>query len=1416
MLPARFVRHTTASPSYVCLHCRLRTQRRHRHGPTAFDTEHTIGPHIFTDQSSWNELEEVRAGQKDRSGVEGEKVWGHSDGSVDFDGHVISAAESGGRENGSDAGRGVGDGVGRPRIRYRWDRAHTALDATVRTHSSEHVHLDSARSQTSASRQAGDAVPEVQTGILPVARKIKSHRPVINIRKQRVRDPLGLESDAETLPTANTLNNPHQRVLYVGSDELGVEASTNEGVTVKVTDGGGKPSNEWDRVKLMSTDEVEEGFNGVIARSVSAAAADAATRLAESDISVTAVDGRHHAALSAFASDVRRRMNVRERHAETLLPPGTFANLTDNTSSASESRHQVSIWEQKASSRPLISKYIHKQEDFNRATRRRTYHTRACQLQQQAALAGSSEPPSPLLTTFNGKRSQQQTSLSPKKRESPRGIRAQLHRWQEEHGHELLLQDQADLPDDPDTGETANNLTRLPDPAKALRRSQAEQEEDEREAMAHFMQSTPPDEQGAPETHVKFLRMGDLVELERVHSDSPGTLAVYVRLIGQVAQFITMHGKWIHMLEKQVQYSIPGWVSEDMVKPIIPYLPKPEEVQADIEALIEEAGMKDMSVPRHVSAPLVSKMVQFDTEAKEIYRKHASTLDNAHNILAHETDLRYGSLVSAATTLLRTSADQLPVTALFAVRQALSRAGFAFNIDRRSHRITGYLQIRSKEQFRMVESVRSWLHEWQDDLATTSTMTERQKRAHRTRRGASYVYSFLAKARDIVQESRKDRQPTPYGNVGPSQIRLPITPEQDCVKVRSEQVFTEAETELVRFVEAWCMSNMFLGLPRLEALPPLLLQALGLYPDYALNHSTGTTFLQEIGTILPYENRVRFDPHLLLPSSQHSKPLQNLMQSLMDMSKKKVEFRDAMEGLRHDWGDLPVYCIDAASAHEIDDGISIEPAALSNRGFGGEVTEWWVRIHIANPTAFFARDHPLAKMARHMGESIYMPERAYMMLPRWTTQGHFSLAKNRPCLTFSARMDADGRTLERDIRSGVIRNVMRLTPDEVAELLDVEGKRGKTGEDVLLTVGGEPPPERPRRSQVGEVKAKQVKELETLLRLAEKRQEIRKKAGGLFFDLHGPEINVWQSAQPGLAWDHPFRKGWRRVEGDPVIQMRTRGLTNWFAPANNAIDTLVREMMLLACEVSAQWCAERQIPGIFRGSVKRPGKMDSDVFFRSVLAPAAAKHGGEYPMHLGVKYLETFGSTVLSTTPFKHRILGMNHYGKVTSPLRRYGDMIAHWQIEAALREEARLGRSLITPSPTPVDPESRGFLPFSNNVLSTILVGLQPRESIISKAKHYAEAFWLCQLLFRAHHFGEVRLPFEKIHVWLSAANDASWFQYVSCVIVELNVHGVLRRERGLEMKLGDVWEAEIEEVDVFRRVTKLRPVRVVERPEN
>lgn len=92
-------------------------------------------------------------------------------------------------------------------------------------------------------------------------------------------------------------------------------------------------------------------------------------------------------------------------------------------------------------------------------------------------------------------------------------IRAQLKRWDDEHGHEKTL-DFSEGADVNEKGEASNNFTRLGD-IDNFRRPE-ETEENQRDDLGHIAQARA-DELDDYDPQHRFLRKGDLVELECVN-----------------------------------------------------------------------------------------------------------------------------------------------------------------------------------------------------------------------------------------------------------------------------------------------------------------------------------------------------------------------------------------------------------------------------------------------------------------------------------------------------------------------------------------------------------------------------------------------------------------------------------------------------------------------------------------------------------------------------------------------------------------------------------------------------------------------------------------------------------------------------------------------------------------------------------
>jgi exoribonuclease II len=97
---------------------------------------------------------------------------------------------------------------------------------------------------------------------------------------------------------------------------------------------------------------------------------------------------------------------------------------------------------------------------------------------------------------------------------------------------------------------------------------------------------------------------------------------------------------------------------------------------------------------------------------------------------------------------------------------------------------------------------------------------------------------------------------------------------------------------------------------------------------------------------------------------------------------------------------------------------------------------------------------------------------------------------------------------------------------------------------------------------------------------------------------------------------------------------------------------LVRELMLLAGEAVARWAFERKLPFPYYG---QEAPADS----------GAAAQGEGLSAQFARRRLMRAG--MWGPSPSAHRGLGLPFYAQVTSPLRRYQDLLGHMQIRAAL-----------------------------------------------------------------------------------------------------------------------------------------------------
>lgn len=823
-------------------------------------------------------------------------------------------------------------------------------------------------------------------------------------------------------------------------------------------------------------------------------------------------------------------------------------------------------------------------------------------------------------------------------------------------------------------------------------------------------------------SHRKCAQSGRRKPLTSSRSEGNLVFAIYVRSVQKQQQFYTQRGKWRIGFHKDLDYVIKGFLPPDSVEPLLPYFPAAAaqlsmEMQSNIEG----------GVPRTLGAPLLEEVASFSMQAMDFYRENTERLDALHELVANEEDTEEYTIEELACKALDMNKSELNDVILFAVHRAASRCSFVIQDDRSSVFTDHYL-VQPRRVARTIEMVNRWVHQHQDMLIRSAMGKE-------TPGFASHpIEAFLAKCRRLINASRKVRSPTKMANVGPTSHRyVPGKDGKDRVfRETMLDSFNKFDKIIIEYLQLWCIPPRRMTLSALRSTGSHIMRATGMYNGVEVTAASVPLFLQELGVLYPWENVRLLDLALRLPGHGISRRSDEQWEEVQQESKRLASegFVDSMKDMRTDWGDLPIYCVDDVNAQEIDDGVSLEPVP-------SEDGVYWIRVHVANPSAFISHDNIIMQYAASRNQTVYTPDRTYPMLPTSMTQSQFSLAPGRPTLTFSAKMNRQGDVLETDIRNGTARNVVYITHAQLRSLFEPVPENPPP-----LTVGGTFTATNPREGIMQETLTPEDSSTFTTLRdLILSFREHRLKNGAIEFP-NSPDTSV--SVSTGLTPIKPYRldhipRG-RFILGDPIIQLRPQDLNPHEVP-DMSKRYLVSLLMNLACWVSGKWCAERGIPVIYDGTMYHPE-------YRALTNQNISNYGGNEWLRLAAP------KGVSSSSPLHHAPLGLDAYVKSTSPLRRYSDLLAHYQIEAALRYEAENNTRLTIPPPTAVDTDTPTTesttqpttdttpLPHTHQNIETYLHKTRWLRSRIREVSTASHQHWATMLLFRAFYFAECALP--------------------------------------------------------------------------
>ncbi|KAK8020498.1 hypothetical protein PG990_005636 [Apiospora arundinis] len=931
-------------------------------------------------------------------------------------------------------------------------------------------------------------------------------------------------------------------------------------------------------------------------------------------------------------------------------------------------------------------------------------------------------------------------------------IRQRLRAWEKSNPDET----QSMLADHAPMGEMSNSFTRP-----------------QNVTMAQFDANSPlfqGDELSELRSDDAMLTAGDMVELSSDGSRRP-MLAVCLGRIGGYEHYYTSSGKWFSGIGVNPLFVVPKFAEPSELKAIIAELPS-ENIPMEMLNALQDLGH---GPSRAAGAPLLRRMLDFAQAAEAIYQEHAGTLDSSSGFIGDPVKHRYLDLHEIAGLLLPSTSQtdgKFSSVQLYAVHRAIIQDDMFFRpLKQTGHRRSYLFEVSPQSEVHIIQRVGVLVRDYME--------TTPEKRKDISKGESGTLLGFIKTARRAIDRSRSHRETSAYGLIGPS--RYPSKP------MRPLPEWTATDIEVLQFLELWASYQKFPAYSRLQCLGSAIIRAVERYEDQGFTTTAGWTLLQEVGWIPPWEIQSRYG--IRFPGVEVRRGSGFIRPQLV-ASDMKVK-SDVFEGRRKHWSHLTTYCIDAESTTEIDDGVSVEKTS--------DPDQFWIHVHVADPASSIRAGSRVAQYAELIPETVYLQGHYSRMLPDGVGVDAFSLGKDRPCLTISALVSTQGDLLSRKITPGKLGNVVFITPEAVNIALG-ETRKDPQWSTEELSVGLMPERTIPSRAmaQPSQLSEKQKNDLALLSKLGKAIQGKRLERGATPFYQPRAEPHVYLEPTSQA----PSDKGFLSVTGDPAI---TVGFSQ-----NQGTD-LVENSMRLAGEVAAQWCNERGVPILYRSQPHATQNASLiHQYTRDVFYPLL--EAGVRPQDNQWRHLRALlGGDELSTTPGPHFTMGVDMYTKATSPLRRYSDLIVHWQIEAAILEEMKRGESLVGNT-------DDSFLPFDRQKLDRMLPILRVREKQIRALNNGPGADqWVLQALVRAWKFGEAPLPetfkFKVAHVAgkRSIVGRLDWLHRPAMLRPDA-MNGVAKMA---DVRLGDVFKVKLKDVNVPANQILVEAVELLERAE-
>ena len=436
-----------------------------------------------------------------------------------------------------------------------------------------------------------------------------------------------------------------------------------------------------------------------------------------------------------------------------------------------------------------------------------------------------------------------------------------------------------------------------------------------------------------------------------------------------------------------------------------------------------------------------------------------------------------------------------------------------------------------------------------------------------------------------------------------------------------------------------------------------------LYPGKKVSDSMTHETLIKLGVIAPWQDLlvllpdfdIDLEPEATSPRAIAEKALVERSFSTAGSMTGQVlgpeDFHptDPLESVRHDFGDARVFIVDDIGAEELDDGVSLERIS-------SEPDNHWIHIHIADPAHLLHPGHALCHQARKRGSTLYFLQKSYPLFPKelmhHPTRG-LSLGSDalnglpNKVITFSVKVDENANILDYTVRAGLIRNIKKTSYEAVDQALGIP--------PPVIGYPFGPPPETPPTPPTSE---QDLVDLRVLYRLGNDQVHKRFRENRISFAMEAAKLKR-TSLDPNIKSPtmkpsvfHGFPELFYSVGGAAVEDYGSR--------------SMISEIMKLACRVASRFALDHNLPFLRRGTEALMAS--TEAAYGEILAQRSPR--SYVPLYTNLERIAISPPATFSLEPKQHHPLGVPEgegYSRATSPLRRFDDIVAHWQLHHAL-----------------------------------------------------------------------------------------------------------------------------------------------------